>query len=70
MILFTSDEDLIQKDTLKLKGILEEKNPAFAFHNWPKGTDYQLVHVFAVSFPYYEESRELMRMMDEWYGEH
>ena len=69
-ILITSAEDLIQKDTLKLEGILKQKHAAHELLNYPKGETNKLVHVFSVCYPMYPESREVLRKMDRYFKEH
>jgi len=70
VIQFTSEEDLIQKDSYKLHHLLQEKNIEHEFHNYPKGTDHELVHVFPVMYPEYPESVEAYSLMDSFYQAH
>ena len=69
-ILITSDEDLIQKDTLKLDRVLKEKSAPYILFNYPKGGENKLIHVFSVSYPMYPESRDVLDKMDQYFKEH
>lgn len=69
-ILITSEEDLIQKDTLKLDVILKAKNAPYMLVNFPKGEENKLIHVFSVSYPMYPESRDVLRQMDKHFKNH
>lgn len=69
-ILITSDEDLIQKDTLKLDRVLKEKSAPYILFNYPKGGENKLIHVFSVSYPMYPESRDVLGKMDQYFKEH
>lgn len=66
-ILFTSEEDLIQKDSLKFKQLLEENGVKHEMYNYPKGVDNELVHVFSVMYPEYKESQEVYALMDAFF---
>ena len=70
IIQFTSDEDLIQKDSLKLHKLLRERDLEHEIHNYKKGTENKLVHVFSVSFPDYPESKEVFSLMDSFFKKH
>ena len=66
-ILITSAEDLIQKDTLKLEGVLKRKNAPYMLENYPKGGENKLIHVFSVSYPMYPESQDVLHKMDQYF---
>ncbi len=66
--MFTSEEDLIQKDSLKLDKLLRQMGFAHEMHNYARGKENKLVHVFAVCQPYYPESKEVFSLMDEFFG--
>lgn len=70
IIQFTSAEDLIQKDSLKLCGLLEEKGIEHEMYNYEKGKEYKLVHVFAMQYPDYKESKEVFSLMDRFFQKH
>lgn len=70
VIQFTSEEDLIQKDSVKFCGMLEDNSIEHEFHNYPKGTDHELVHVFPVMYPDYPESREVYSLIDAFCQAH
>ena len=55
--LVTSAEDLIQNDTLRLEQVLTDNRVEHRLLNFPKGRQNRLVHVFAVQYPLWEESR-------------
>ena len=63
LYLVTSEEDLIQKDTLKLDGLLSMAGLEHELLNFPKGGERELIHVFSVSYPMYPESREVFDKM-------
>ncbi|MCD7805729.1 MAG: alpha/beta hydrolase [Lachnospiraceae bacterium] len=67
VFLFTSAEDQIRKDTLKLADKLRATERPFQLLDWPKGTDYRLGHVFAVQFPMYPESQRLIDAMTDYF---
>lgn len=69
-ILITSEEDLIQKDTLKLDALLKAKKASYQLENYPKGGEKKLIHVFSVSYPMYPESRDVLQKMDQYFMEH
>lgn len=59
LFLVTSEEDLIQKDSLKLDRLLTAAGKEYELLDFPKGGERQLIHVFSVSYPMYPESREV-----------
>lgn len=63
----TSDEDLIQADSLKLERLLTARGVEHELVNYPKGNERQLVHVFAVGYPMYPESRDVFSRMDAFF---
>lgn len=63
LFLVTSEEDLIQKDTLKLEGLLKAAGKGYELLNFPKGGERELIHVFSVSYPMYPESHEVFDKM-------
>ncbi len=70
VIQFTSAEDLIQKDSLKLCRLLEEKSIEHEMHDYEKGKENKLIHVFAMQYPDYKESKEVFSLMDCFYKRH
>ena len=46
--LITSQKDLIRKDTLKLKKLLEDQGVKHALMDFPKGQERKLIHLFSV----------------------
>ena len=66
----TSAEDLIQKDSLKLEALLESHGVEHEMMNFAKGTERELVHVFAVGYPMYPESQEVFSAMDAFFKAH
>ena len=70
VLLVTSGEDLIRKDTLKLDGLLTAAGVEHELLNFPKGTDRKLGHVFSVSYPMYPKSKWVFAQMDAFFGEH
>ena len=69
VFLVTSEQDLIQKDTLKFDRLLTKANAEHELLKFPKGTERKLVHVFSVMYPMYPESREVFRKMDTYFKE-
>ena len=67
LFMVTSEEDLIQKDTLKLDGLLTAAGKEHELLNFAKGGERQLIHVFSVSYPMYPESREVFARMDGFF---
>lgn len=68
--LVTSEEDLIRKDTLKFEGLLALNGVEHELMDFPRGTERELVHVFAVGYPMYPESREVYAAMDAFFKAH
>ena len=69
IIQITSDEDLIKADSLKLER-LAARGIGHELVNYPKGGERELVHVFAVGYPMYPESRDVLARMDAFFKEH
>ncbi len=69
LFLVTSEEGLIQNDTLKLDRLLNERGTAHTLLNFPKGDENKLIHVFSVQYPMYAESREVFTKMDAFFKE-
>lgn len=69
MFLVTSEEDLIQKDTLKYDRLLARADVPHKVLNFKKGTANKLVHVFSVMYPMYTESREVFTKMNAFFQE-
>ena len=67
IFMVTSEEDLIQKDTLKLDGLLTAAGKEHELLNFPKGGERQLIHVFSVSYPMHPESREVFDRMSAFF---
>ena len=70
LYLVTSDEDLIQKDTLKFELLLTEASVEHRLLNFPKGKHKKLMHVFSVQYPLWEESREVYNEIDKFFKTH
>ncbi|MCR4869672.1 MAG: alpha/beta hydrolase [Atopobiaceae bacterium] len=70
IIQITSDEDLIKADSLKLERLLTARGIGHELVNYPKGGERELVHVFAVGYPMYPESRDVLARMDAFFKEH
>jgi len=66
LFLVTSEEDLIQADTLKLEKLLSLCGKEHELLNFAKNGERELVHVFSVSYPMYPESREIFRKMNAY----
>lgn len=70
MIRFTSTEDAIHLDSLKVQRHLREHGIEHEMHDYPLGSGRVLVHVFSVMYPDWPESREVYGFMDKWFKEH
>ena len=70
LFLVTSDEDLIQKDTLKLDRLLTESGVEHSLLNFPKGKPHKLVHVFSVQYPLWPASRHVFTEADHFFTTH
>ena len=66
LFLVTSEEDLIQADTLKLEKLLSLCGKEHELLNFAKNGECELVHVFSVSYPMYPESREVFGKMNAY----
>ncbi len=66
-ILFTSEEDLIRNDTLLFRDVLQDNHVSFDFHDYPKGTERELVHVFTVLQPFYPESMDVQQKIHDYF---
>lgn len=62
--LVTSKEDVLLADTLKLEQKLKKNGVAYQLENYPKGNNYPLGHVFSVTYPRYEESKDVLQKMN------
>ena len=60
----------IRKDTLKLAKRLKDNGDIFILKDYPKGQTHKLGHVFSVTYPMYEESREVFREMSGFFEPH
>lgn len=67
--LITSKEDLIESDTLKLEKVLVENKVDYQLKNYDKGKDKELVHVFSVIHPDWEESQEVIDKLSNFFVE-
>ena len=54
----TSKQDFLNNETLVLYELFTKNSKESVLHNWPKGTDHELGHVFPVSYPLYKESKQ------------
>lgn len=70
VIQFTSIEDAIHLDSLKVQRHLREHGIEHEMHDYPLGSGRVLVHVFSVMYPDWPESREVYGFMDKWFKEH
>ena len=67
--LVTGAQDLIEKDTLKLADGLNQKGFKYKLMQFGVGKERKLDHVFAVKFPKWPESREVIEKMIEYFSE-
>lgn len=51
-----SKQDSLNKESIILYDLFEKKGVDCVLHNWDEGKDYELGHVFPVSYPLYKES--------------
>lgn len=65
--LVTSQEDLIQKDTLRLQQLLSKNGVDNVLQNYDKGKNKQLMHVFATLHPEWQESQEVIDKMSAFF---
>lgn len=68
--LVTSKEDMIRPATLHFKALLDEKGIENKLSDYPKGVGHKLEHVFSVLYPDYDESREVIAEMTEFFIAH
>lgn len=68
--LFTSAEDIIRADTLKLAGLLTAGGVEHRLTDLPKGTEHRLMHVFSVQYPHWPESRDVYAATDAFFRAH
>ncbi|MBO6159810.1 MAG: alpha/beta hydrolase [Firmicutes bacterium] len=69
LMLVSSAEDAIRKDTLALRMLLLDAGCSFQFLDFPKGIERKLIHVFSVQYPMYPESREVFDRMSSFFLE-
>lgn len=67
LCLVTSDEDIIQKDTLKFDKSLTEAQKEHRLLNFGKSKGKRLEHVFAVQYPMWQESRQVYEEIDSFF---
>lgn len=67
LYLVTSDEDAIQAETLEFEKILKNANATHDLHNFPKGETHPLIHVFAIQYPMYSESKIVFQELDSFF---
>lgn len=67
IIQFTSEEDLIHKDSLKFEALLTQYGVPHEIHDRPKGEERELVHVYPVMYPDYPESQEVYALIDAFF---
>ncbi|MCR4661230.1 MAG: alpha/beta hydrolase [Clostridia bacterium] len=65
--LVTSDQDSLQKESLKLHDLLTQKGIEHQFKNYPKVKEHTLDHVFAVKNPQYKESQEVINGFKDFF---
>lgn len=70
VLLVTSEEDLIRKDSLKLDGLLTAAGVEHKLLDFAKGAERQLIHVFSVSYPMYPESKQVFAQMNAFFAAH
>ncbi len=52
----TSKQDFLSPESICLHELFEKKGVNCVLHNWDEGKEYELGHVFPVSYPLYKES--------------
>ena len=67
IIQFTSEEDMIHKDSLKFESLLTQNGVPHEIHDRPKGEERELVHVYSVMYPDYPESQEVYVLIDAFF---
>ena len=67
LYLVTSEEDMLQSDTLKLHRLLTGLGIKHRLLNFPKGVKNKLVHVFSVQYPLWSESRHVYAEIDNFF---
>lgn len=67
LYLITSDEDIIQNDTLKLAHLLSAAGIPHRLLNFPKGKQSKLMHVFSVLYPILPESQHVYTDIDAFF---
>lgn len=65
--LVTSEEDMLKDYTMEFNAALEHYHRKHQMHCWTKGTTNALIHVFSVSYPEWEESRQTLDEMMEYF---
>lgn len=70
LYLVTSAEDIIRKDTLKLDSILTAAGVEHRLHDFPKGKQTKLGHVFSVLYPQLPESRQVYAEIHSFFQSH
>lgn len=67
LYLVTSEEDIIQSDTLFLHRLLSASNINHRLLNFVKGKSHKLTHVFSVQYPLWSESRQVYSGIDKFF---
>ena len=68
LFLVTSAQDLIHRDTLKLRQLLAANGLEYQMMDWPRGKQHRLVHVFCVQYPTWPESRQVYAEIDAFFN--
>lgn len=66
----SSKQDIYNFQSIHLDKVLTEHGIEHIFHNWPKGKEKALPHVFNVSFPEWDESKITNDEMTDFFKEH
>lgn len=70
VFLASSARDFIRNQTKKMAKFLESHNQPYKLRFWDKKTKNKLLHVYQVTFPYYEESIITNKEMTQFFKEH
>lgn len=63
----TSTADFVRSHSHLLARTLKERGVPYQLHDWPKGKEHTLSHVFCVTQPNWPESEQTSKEMTDWF---
>ncbi len=67
-LLITSAEDLLREESIRMYKILREHGVLCKLHDQPKVENYQLSHIYPVTYPLYKESIDTVDLIAKFFS--